>query len=68
METLILGFVLGLIAGPVIRSWIVWREYQAASREAWLADETLRRLEQERELPGREADELRPGNAGPDGT
>jgi hypothetical protein len=45
MAELILGFVLGLIAAPVIRSWIVWREYQSASRQAWLADETLRRLE-----------------------
>jgi hypothetical protein len=45
VETLILGFVLGLIASPVIRSWIVWREYRDASRQAWLADETLRRLE-----------------------
>lgn len=45
MAELILGFVLGLIAAPVLRSWIVWREYQAASRQAWLADETLRRLE-----------------------
>lgn len=63
METLILGFVLGLAAGPVIRSWIVWREYQAASREAWLAEETLRRLEEEEELPsgGTNAD-LRPPN------
>ncbi|MGH2691632.1 MAG: hypothetical protein ACRDHM_03930 [Actinomycetota bacterium] len=46
METLILGFVLGLAAYPVIRSWIVWSEYRDASREAWLANETLRRLEQ----------------------
>ena len=45
MDTLILGFVLGLAAYPAIRSWIVWREYRDASREAWLAEETLRRLE-----------------------
>lgn len=47
MATLILGFVLGLLAGPVIRSWIVWREYKEASRQAWLAEETLRRMEEE---------------------
>jgi hypothetical protein len=45
MAEFILGFVLGLIAAPVLRSWIVWREYQASSRQAWLADETLKRLE-----------------------
>ena len=45
MATFILGLALGLIASPVIRSWIVWREYRAASRAAWLASETLRRLE-----------------------
>jgi len=45
MELLILGFLLGLAAGPAIRSWVIWREHVAASREAWLAEETLRRLE-----------------------
>jgi hypothetical protein len=52
METFLLGVVLGLALGPVVRSWIVWREYQAASREAWLADEALRRLEDEQDAPG----------------
>jgi Zn-dependent protease with chaperone function len=47
MVAFILGFALGLIASPVIRSWLVWREYRAASRAAWLAGETLRRLEEE---------------------
>ncbi|MGH2711665.1 MAG: hypothetical protein ACRDH9_10740 [Actinomycetota bacterium] len=51
MAMLILGFVLGVLAGPIIRSWIVWREYQAASRRAWLDNETLRRLEGEPEPP-----------------
>jgi hypothetical protein len=54
MELLILGFLLGLAVGPVIRSWVAWREYQAASREAWLAQETLKRLE-EGHRPPREA-------------
>lgn len=48
MDTLILGFVLGLATYPVIRSWIVWREYRRGSREAWLAEETLKRLEADR--------------------
>lgn len=61
MVTFILGLALGLIASPVIRSWIVWREYQAASRQAWLADETLRRLEDAAEP--RDADERAPDSA-----
>ena len=55
MAELILGFVLGLIASPVIRSWIVWREYRDASRQAWLADETLKRLEEELRPPSEAA-------------
>ncbi len=55
MELLILGFLLGLAAGPSIRSWIVWREYRAASREAWLADQALKRLEDEGARPSRNA-------------
>lgn len=57
---LILGFVLGLVAGPVLRSWIVWHEYRDASRQARLTDETLRRLELGEDLPGWEADEAYP--------
>ena len=45
METFMLGVVVGLLASPMLRSWIVWREHQSASREAWLTEETLRRLE-----------------------
>jgi hypothetical protein len=51
MVMLILGFLLGLAAGPFIRSWVVWREHRAASREAWLAEETLKRLEAEHRAP-----------------
>ena len=47
MEMLILGFLIGLAVSPLIRSWIVWREHAAASREAWLTEEALRRLEHE---------------------
>lgn len=31
---LVLGFLLGVVAGPLIRSWLVWREAQSASHEA----------------------------------
>ena len=55
MELLILGFLLGLAAGPVIRSWVIWREHVAASREAWLAEETLKRLE-DGQLPSEAVD------------
>ena len=47
MEQLIFGFLLGLAVAPVLRSWVVWREHRAASRAAWLAEETLRRLEEQ---------------------
>ena len=47
MALFILGLLVGLAIAPVLRSWIVWREHQAASRAAWLADETLRLLEEQ---------------------
>jgi len=47
MELLILGFLAGLAAGPALRSWVVWREHLAASRTAWLAEQALRRLEEQ---------------------
>ncbi len=53
MEQLILGFLVGLAVAPILRSWVVWREHRNASRAAWLAEETLRRLEEQysRESP-----------------
>lgn len=42
MVELLIGFVVGLLVGPVIRSWIAWREYAAASREAQLHEDLLR--------------------------
>jgi hypothetical protein len=45
MELFILGFLAGLSSAPALRSWVVWREHRAASRAAWLAEETLKRLE-----------------------
>lgn len=47
MELFIFGVLVGLAVAPVLRSWVVWREHQAASRAAWLAEETLRLLEQQ---------------------
>lgn len=43
-----LGFVLGLLTGPLLRSWLSWREATAASREADLARRVLDRMEDER--------------------
>ena len=31
---LTLGFLLGLLVGPAIRSWLIWREWTSASRDA----------------------------------
>ncbi len=47
MDEFILGLLAGLAAAPALRSWVVWREHRAASRAAWLAEETLRRLEEQ---------------------
>jgi hypothetical protein len=57
VATLILGFVLGLLVSPILRSWIVWREYRAASKEASLAEQAIRWLEeQDRSSPETEQD------------
>jgi hypothetical protein len=42
----LLGIVIGLALGPLIRSWISWREYLDASREARLHEELLRRMKE----------------------
>jgi Tfp pilus assembly protein PilW len=44
---LLIGIVIGLLLGPIIRSWLTWREYRTADREARLADDVLRRMDQE---------------------
>jgi hypothetical protein len=31
---LVLGLVLGAMASPLIRSWLIWREWSSASQEA----------------------------------
>ncbi len=46
MDVFIFGFLAGLATAPMLRSWVIWREHRAASRAAWLAEETLRRLEE----------------------
>jgi hypothetical protein len=42
---LIVGGGLGLLAGPAIRSWLAYREWEDASREADVADRLLERME-----------------------
>jgi hypothetical protein len=44
---LLIGVFLGLLVGPVLRSWLAWREWVEASREADLAERLLAHLEQE---------------------
>jgi hypothetical protein len=41
---LVLGIVIGLLLSPLLRSWLAWREYAEASREARLAEGVLRRM------------------------
>jgi hypothetical protein len=48
---LLIGVLIGLALGPILRSWLTWREYVSASRQVPLADEVLRRLGEE---PGKE--------------
>ncbi|MGH2679369.1 MAG: hypothetical protein ACRDG8_02620 [Actinomycetota bacterium] len=42
---LLVGGCLGLLAGPVMRSWLAYREWERASREADVADRLLERME-----------------------
>lgn len=41
---LVIGILIGLLVGPALRSWLVWREYVGASREARLHEEIVRRM------------------------
>lgn len=41
---LVIGIFIGLLVGPALRSWLTWREYVDASREARLDEEILRRM------------------------
>jgi hypothetical protein len=46
---LLLGLVIGLLVGPAFRSWLIFREWTDASREAKLADRLVTRLEADAE-------------------
>jgi hypothetical protein len=39
------GLVLGLLIGPIVRSWLIWREWVSASKEANLVADVLDRME-----------------------
>jgi hypothetical protein len=41
---ILIGIVIGILVGPVLRHWLVVREWNQASREAELTDELLSRL------------------------
>jgi hypothetical protein len=41
---LLLGIVIGLVLSPLLRSWLTWRQYVAASREARLTEDVMRRM------------------------
>jgi hypothetical protein len=43
---LVIGVFLGLLVGPILRSWLAWREWVRASREADLTERFLARWEQ----------------------
>jgi hypothetical protein len=43
---LIIGVFLGLLLGPILRSWLAWREWVEASREADLTERFLARWEE----------------------
>ena len=46
---LVLGLCVGLLVGPAFRSWLVFREWSEASREAKLADRLVTRIETDAE-------------------
>jgi gas vesicle protein len=41
---LLIGFVLGLLVAPILGSWLSWREYARARREARLAEDLIRHM------------------------
>ncbi|MGH2654044.1 MAG: hypothetical protein ACRDHV_06805 [Actinomycetota bacterium] len=41
---LVIGILVGLLVGPALRSWLAWREYVEAGREARLHEEIMRRM------------------------
>jgi hypothetical protein len=47
MVMFLVGLLVGLLLSPVLRSWLLWRQYRLASRQAATADAALRRLERD---------------------
>jgi hypothetical protein len=56
----IAGFLIGagisFLLGPAVRSWLAYKEWADASRQAHLTDELLARMQQDDEGPGRPND------------
>jgi accessory colonization factor AcfC len=42
---LMLGVFLGIVLGPAIRLWVTWHEWTAASREARLTEDVMKRMD-----------------------
>ena len=54
---LLLGLCIGVLVGPALRSWLSYREWADASREARLADRLLERMEIDADLDDRSVGE-----------
>ena len=63
---LLVGCCIGVLVGPVFRSWQIYREWAEASREARLADRLIERMEIDAALNGHSdpsrSDEATPGS------
>lgn len=55
-----IGILIGLAIGPLFRSWLTWREYVDASREARLHEEVLRLMSDPASHDGTAEDTLGP--------
>lgn len=69
---LVIGAAGGFLVGPAVRSWMAWREWSDASRQARLTDEVLARMDETAE-EGIEGDpsagsSARPGASSSNGT
>lgn len=42
---MVLGALVGIFLGPLIRTWITWREWADASREARLTEDVLKLMD-----------------------
>jgi hypothetical protein len=43
---LVLGLVIGFVAGPLVRFWLAWHEWRDSSREARLTEATMNRMDE----------------------